>query len=102
MQFFRPKPPQLNSAQIKPKSPTTFGQARAEALEERLDVALKERRQLARAQHAAPKELHETLGERAAVVSNKIDRLKLEKKQVATELSPSLSAPTHYDIDNHD
>jgi hypothetical protein len=59
-------------------TPSTFGQHRAERMEQRLQSSIKERRTLARAEAATVDPLQSNIQERGTIVSARIDRLSRE------------------------
>ena len=69
--FFR-----LFARQIAQKQPETFGQQRAEQLNQRLDKALADRRKLFRAEFAAQAPLKTTYALRGGLADHKIDHFK--------------------------
>lgn len=59
-----------------PAAPKTFGEARAQKMEQRLQSSIKERQTLARAQAATVDPLQTHIKDRGAVVAGRIDRLR--------------------------
>ncbi len=60
---------------VAPSAPKTFGEARAQKMEQRLQSNIKERQTLARAQAATVDPLQTHIQERSDIVSGRIDRL---------------------------
>lgn len=90
MQFFRP--PGSNNPAHAPSTAAvhqhavlarpSFGAARAQALQQRLDSSIKERRQLAVAQQAAPQPVNEFLAQKGKLVEQRIANLQQQTKQI--------------------
>ena len=57
------------------KKPSSFGEHRAQRMEDRLQKAITQRRTLARAQAAAEEPINQHLEQRGNMVANKIGRL---------------------------
>ncbi len=76
MRFLRPTPPK-NS---RPTIPTTFGEKRAQDLQNRYEKAQAERQKLVRAQYASEGDLKETYAQKAFQTERKIDTLAAQLK----------------------
>ena len=61
------------------QQPPTFGQKRADQLEERFTKAVKDRQKMYHAEHAADKPLDEAYRQKGELLGNKIDRLQKER-----------------------
>ena len=59
-----------------PSKPQSFGAARTQVMEQRLEKAREERQRLARAQYAAPDSTNKTIEQKGYALDAKINRLK--------------------------
>ncbi len=81
MRFLRPAPPKKSD---RPVVPTSFGEKRAQDLQNRYDKAQAERQKLIRAQYASEGALQETYAQKAFQTERKIDTLAAQLKPEET------------------
>lgn len=75
MQFFRPSSPASAPKVPGPARATTFGQQRAQAVQNRIEASVRERQRLAAAQQAADKPLDQLLRQKGELVGRRIAQL---------------------------